>query len=129
MDRLTKLSLNGSKYVSAIGSSQGSWPRIMARLAAYENTGLEPEEIENLKNGHCAGCYVPSCKIGDQAWGIRNYRGRRTAQCGLISEMYYRKDMALMVVVKHISRGVWGETIFRTQKEAEEAIREKEAKQ
>lgn len=72
--------------------------------------------------------YLP-CKIGDQVWGIRNYRGRRTAQCGLVSEMYYTKDMALVVVVKHICRGLWGETIFNTQKEAEEAIRAKEAKQ
>lgn len=47
MERLTKLATRhtGNKYVSAIGSSCGAWPRIIQRLAAYENTGLEPEEI------------------------------------------------------------------------------------
>ncbi|WP_298021068.1 hypothetical protein [uncultured Dysosmobacter sp.] len=29
------------------------------RLAAYEDTGLEPEEVEALKKGTCAGCSVP----------------------------------------------------------------------
>lgn len=48
MERLTKPAVNktGNKYVSAIGSGHGAWPRIIQRLAAYENTGLEPEEIE-----------------------------------------------------------------------------------
>ena len=47
MERLTKPAVNktGNKYVSAIGSGHGAWPRIIQRLAAYENTGLEPEEI------------------------------------------------------------------------------------
>lgn len=48
MERLTKPAVNktGNKYVSAIGSGHGAWPRIIQRLAAYENTGFEPEEIE-----------------------------------------------------------------------------------
>ena len=75
-----------------------------------------------------SGSYLP-CKIGDQVWGIRNYRGHRTAQCGLVSEMYYRDDMALMIVVKHICRGEWGKNIFPTHQTAEEAIRAKEARQ
>lgn len=47
MERLTKPAVRktGNKYVSAIGSSCGAWPRIIQRLAAYENTGLEPEEV------------------------------------------------------------------------------------
>lgn len=51
MERLTKPAVNktGSKYVSAIGSGYGAWPRIIQRLAAYENTGLEPEEIQREK--------------------------------------------------------------------------------
>lgn len=49
MERLTKPTARktGNKYVSAIGSGHGAWPRIIQRLAAYENTGLEPEEIES----------------------------------------------------------------------------------
>lgn len=52
MERLTRRSLTGtSRYVSAIGSGHGAWPRIIQRLAAYEDTGLEPEEI--------AGKWIP----------------------------------------------------------------------
>ena len=45
MDRLTRW--NGKKYVLPQG--YGAWREIAERLAAYENTGLEPEEIEALK--------------------------------------------------------------------------------
>lgn len=50
MDRLT--SWNGKKYVLPQGrTSDGEsyWRIIAERLAAYENTGLTPEEIETLK--------------------------------------------------------------------------------
>lgn len=45
MDRLTRW--NGKKYVLPQG--KGVWREIAERLAAYENTGLEPEEVEALK--------------------------------------------------------------------------------
>ena len=48
MERLTKLSKAATKYMSAIGSGCGSWGKIIERLADYENTGLEPGEIEIL---------------------------------------------------------------------------------
>lgn len=50
MDRLT--TWNGSKYILPQGrTSDGEsyWRIIADRLAAYENTGLTPEEIEKLK--------------------------------------------------------------------------------
>ena len=47
MERLTKPATRktGNAYTSAIGSGYGVWPKIIQRLAAYENTGLEPEDI------------------------------------------------------------------------------------
>ena len=45
MDRMTRW--NGKKYVLPQG--HGVWREIAERLAAYESTGLEPEEIETLK--------------------------------------------------------------------------------
>lgn len=48
--RLTKW--NGEKYTLPQGRNENGesyWRIIAERLAAYENTGLEPEEIEKLK--------------------------------------------------------------------------------
>lgn len=45
MDRLTRW--NGKKYVLPQGP--GVWRQIAERLAAYENTGLEPEEIQTVR--------------------------------------------------------------------------------
>ena len=45
MNRLTRW--NGKKWVLP----QGMWREIADRLAAYENTGLEPWEIDALKAG------------------------------------------------------------------------------
>ena len=51
MNRLTRW--NGKKYVlPSTSNGPGVWREIAERLAAYENTGLEPEEIEALKAQH-----------------------------------------------------------------------------
>lgn len=47
MERLTKW--NGKKYVIPNGTAYGGFREIVERLAAYENTGLTPEDIEALK--------------------------------------------------------------------------------
>ena len=47
MDRMTKW--NGKKYILPQG--KGEFRRIADRLAAYEDTGLEPEEIKRLLRG------------------------------------------------------------------------------
>lgn len=50
MNRLTVW--NGKKYVLPQGRTsdgRSNWRIIAERLAAYEDTGLDPEEIEELK--------------------------------------------------------------------------------
>ena len=50
MERLT--TWNGKKYVLPQGrtsAGESYWRIIAERLAAYENTGLTPEEIEAMK--------------------------------------------------------------------------------
>ena len=49
MERLTKRGTRKNGYVSAIGSGLGCWEKIIDRLAAYEDTGLEPEEVADLQ--------------------------------------------------------------------------------
>ena len=48
MERLTKRGTRKNGYVSAIGSGFGCWGEIIDRLAAYEDTGLMPEEIKEF---------------------------------------------------------------------------------
>lgn len=110
-------------------------------LAAYEDTGLEPEDIKVLKVIHglpaaeivrICNLYraekegrlvVLPCKVGDEVWGIRNYRGVDHPQRGRVSDMFYTKDIRLTIVVKHICRGWWGKNVFATQEEAEAALK------
>jgi hypothetical protein len=68
--------------------------------------------------------YAP-CKIGDRVWAIRSYKGIKHPQEGIVSEMFFVEDMRLMIVVKNVARGVWGETVFGSYKEADKAIEER----
>lgn len=54
MERLTKW--NGKKWILP----QGAWREIAERLAAYENTGLEPEEIAALQAADTAQPSLPA---------------------------------------------------------------------
>ena len=62
------------------------------------------------------------CKIGDIAWAIRDYKGTKIPQRGIVNEMFFTADMRLCIVVKHIARGEWGKTIFATYEEAKAEI-------
>ena len=69
------------------------------------------------------GVVVPPCKIGDEVWGIRSYRGVKHPQQGRVDEMYFTSDMRLNIRVKHICIGEWGKKIFATREEAEAALK------
>ena len=71
------------------------------------------------------------CRIGDAVWVIRRYQGVKHAKKGVVSEMHFISDrqsmtgdMKLLITVKNIARGYWGENIFATQEEAEKAKEE-----
>ena len=64
--------------------------------------------------------------MGDTAWIIRNYRGIKHAQQGTVYEMYFTKEMKLIIAVKYIGRGEYGKTIFATKEEAEAKLSEME---
>lgn len=63
------------------------------------------------------------CKIGDEVWGIRNYKGTNHPQQGKVDQMYYTDDMRLHIKVKHICIGEWGKKIFPTREEAEASLK------
>ena len=52
MERLTKRGARKNGYVSAVGSGLGCWGKIIGRLAAYENTGLTPDDVTDLMAAH-----------------------------------------------------------------------------
>ena len=64
------------------------------------------------------------CKIGDTVYGIRRWHGTKIAKAGTVSEMFYTQEGKLMIVVKYVCRGHWGEKIFRTLEGAEAALKE-----
>lgn len=45
------------------------------------------------------------CKIGDVAWGIRNYKGVPRAQKGFVNEIFFTNRMELRVSIKHVCLG------------------------
>lgn len=63
------------------------------------------------------------CRIGDEVWGIRSYKGVAHPQRGFVNEIFFTNTMRLTISVKHICLGEWGEKIFATQAEAEEKAR------
>lgn len=83
---------------------------VVDKLADYEDA----EENGMLK--------MLPCRIDDEMWAIRRYRGVLTAQKGFVSEMFFTKEMKLMIVVKHVARGVFGKTVFLTRESAEQAL-------
>lgn len=115
---------------------------LLDRLAAYEDTGLEPEEIKNLKTGiipaHWGELFyaeaegrllVLPCKVGDTVY---------TAQRGVISELSVDHLELYNVgiwVGWHLISGIYGnfrmdgfpasdigKTVFLTREEAEAAL-------
>ena len=63
------------------------------------------------------------CKVGDTVWAIRDFKGIKHPQEGIVSEMYFTKEMKLHIVVKYVARGEFGKTVFLTREAAEAALR------
>lgn len=63
------------------------------------------------------------CKVGDTMWGIRNWRGVNRPESGVVSEMFFREDMELVIVLRHLCRGIYGQKIFSSYEEAEQALK------
>ena len=89
--------------------------KIINKLAHYEDLEEAGRLIE-----------LP-CKIGDTVYGIRRYSGVRKVLSGIVSEMYFSQKNRLIIVIKHIGRGYWGESIFGSFEEAEAALKERES--
>ena len=120
MDRLTKwtgLGVIASKYQEDFDMTEetfAEYQKILDKLAHYEDLEEAGRLIE-----------LP-CKIGDTVYGIRRYHGIRIVQSGIVSEMYFSQENRLIIVIKNICRGYWGENIFGSFEEAKAALKERE---
>lgn len=126
---------------------------ILARLAAYEDTGLEPEQIETLKTGTCLGCSVPELKEGQalhKEWEEAYQQGRLVVlpckvgdvlydiTCGKVKEKTVVSIAALLSqsvnritvhasnergAITEVDMRAIGKTVFLTREEAEKALK------
>lgn len=103
---------------------------LAARLAAYEDTGLEPEELAQAKKK--GRLVVLPCSIGDPVFmGTGRYKitGYEEDVC---DGFYIGRDGVLQVKAQnyngnHGTYGVIGQTAELTREAAEAALKEKEA--
>lgn len=94
--------------------------------APFKLCTADRSDVNFLLHGEPTINAVPvPCKIGDLVYGIRDYKGVPNVQKGFVSEMFFTKDMKLMIVIKYVCRGYWLDKVFPTYEAAEAAIREK----
>ena len=129
--------------------------KLIERLAAYEDTGLTPEEIKapftedtmiNLaskalgvepsrlrelaeadKDGRCV---VLQCKVGDTVWRIIR-DGEPHITRDEVRDMYFADDMTICVELvggRVTFTEKFGKTVFLSRAEAERALQEMEGK-
>ena len=62
------------------------------------------------------------CKVGDEVWCLRDTRVYNKPVKGTVTEIYFRDNMDMCIVVRRLCRGRWGERVFATEQEAQAAI-------
>ena len=96
-----------------LGDLDALWADI--QMLPHNGDIISSEEVEQeIVNTPTIDAVPVPCKIGDVVYGIRHYNGKRTVQKGFVSEMFFTKDMKLMIVVKHVCRGFWLDRVFPT---------------
>lgn len=148
MDRMTKIDHQGW-YVPGAEDLFALRKRgtTVDRLAAYENTGLDPKEIEGLKLKEKstqmalqAACSVLEqykkyeaegrlvvlpCKFGDPLYRIRRFkRGKNWTKEAV---QILSTSLTMNNVANVLFGDVMGKTVFLTREEAEAALRKEES--
>lgn len=65
-------------------------------------------------------------KIGELAWTIVSYKGKRVVRSGVVSELYFTSNMELAATVWHRKRGVIGKDVYITEEEAKKELKRME---
>ena len=66
---------------------------------------------------------VLPCRIGDEAWAIRNLGKNLFIVHGTVREMMFNDDMELIIRVKGACAGKWGKTVFGNYDDALRALK------
>lgn len=117
------------------------WSEALERLAAYEDTGLMPEELHELLHDSTGPLHkklgewidaerdgrllIQPCKEGDQVWAIVSVKGRSFVHYGRAQRIRYNvNDQCWYIKIDHYKEKVFGETIFLSREEAKAALAE-----
>jgi hypothetical protein len=126
-ERLTKRDENGNAYYDWGCLNRNHWAlgRHVDRLAAYEDSGLSPEEVQELAKAKAEGrLVVLPCKVGTRVWVIGQ-------DCDLCHDMYTEEpclfgDCEYRKVIESVflpgMTDNFGKTVFLTREEAEKAL-------
>lgn len=108
--------------------------RVWERLKAYEDTGLDPEElrsnadinmarvVELLRADAEGRLVVMPCKFGDTIYRIRRFkRGKNWTKEAV---HIFTTTLSMNNVADILFNGVMGKTVFLTREEAEAALKE-----
>ncbi|WP_312281581.1 hypothetical protein [Oscillibacter sp.] len=141
MERLTTKSILGG-WTLKVPRQEG-----VDRLAAYEDTGLEPEEITSMRSLLQGGEYKPSpewlrlcelaeadkdgrcvvlpCKVGDDVFSFRwSIKAQKYEICtGKIKNVRHDTNGGLVTVSDGERYCIWGKTAFPTHSAAEAALK------
>ena len=92
-------------------------------------SGYNAEQISGLNMALCSINIAPTveavpipCKVGDEVWCVRDTKAYQKPVKGVVSEIYFRDNMDMCIVVRRLCRGRWGERVFATEQEAQAAI-------
>lgn len=143
MERLTYRDKDGMAMMKERGGWK-SWG--IDRLAAYEDTGLEPDVCSNYRKfedeaiskgvtfkrivelmnaDHDGRLVLLPCKVGDDVWFVRKFGKERCITQREVDCVNIDSRGNVFVSARRISGGYIGKTVFLTREEAEAALAQK----
>ena len=97
--------------------------KAISELEFRRNPQLADELRELRKRLNYA--YELPCRIGDTVYALRQWHGTWVVHPGIVYEMVHQKNESgeeLVIAVRGICRGLWGDKIFGTIEDAEKAL-------
>ena len=116
----TKIAVNESNMVDVGECYTG---RIIDRLAAYEDTGLSPEQVQELAQAKADGrLVVLPVKAGDRVYSIYGYLNKSIREDTV--KHICVQDGEIRLTMDNTCTKIWERSAFATREEAEKALQE-----